>query len=118
TGQGVHEGRDRAVAGAGDVVVVALDLHDRRDLVVAVAVVGQAVAFQGQRGHGGQVLGREHVPHLPRVDLAALAVGHLLDNAGDLDLQPAGQLQLVLGLHDVGDAALAGLRVHPDHGLV
>ena len=29
-----------------------------------------------------------------------------------------GSSSLVLGLHDVGHAALAGLAVHPDHGLV
>ena len=36
----------------------------------------------------------------------------------ELDLQPAGEGEAVLGLHDVGDAALAGLAVHPDDGLV
>ena len=41
-----------------------------------------------------------------------------LDDAGELDLEPARQVQLVLGLHDVGDAALAGLAVDPDDGLV
>ena len=41
-----------------------------------------------------------------------------LDRLGELDLQPPRQVEVVLGLHDVGDAALAGLRVHPDHGLV
>src|SRR5271163_1456432 len=37
---------------------------------------------------------------------------------GELDLQPPRQRQAVVGLHDVGHAALAGLRVDPDHGLV
>ena len=50
--------------------------------------------------------------------LAALAVGDLLDRLGELDLQPPRQHQAVVGLHDVGDAALAGLRVDPDDGLV
>ena len=62
--------------------------------------------------------GLEDVAHLLGRDLAALGVGDLLDHPRELHLQPARQVQLVLGLHDVGDAALAGLRVHPDHGLV
>ena len=41
-----------------------------------------------------------------------------LDDAGELDLQPARQVELVLGLHDVRDAALAGLAVDPDDRLV
>ena len=51
-------------------------------------------------------------------DLAAVGVGVGLDHPGELDLQPARQVQVVLGLHDVRHAALAGLRVDPDHGLV
>src|SRR3712207_7218331 len=50
--------------------------------------------------------------------LAALVVGVPLDDGAELDLQPAGQVEVVLGLHDVGDAALAGLAVDPDDGLV
>jgi hypothetical protein len=42
----------------------------------------------------------------------------VLDRLGELDLQPPRQVEAVLGLHHVGDAALAGLAVHPDHGLV
>ena len=38
--------------------------------------------------------------------------------AGELDLQPAGEVEAVLGLHDVGHAALARLAVDPDDGLV
>src|SRR5690606_153856 len=34
------------------------------------------------------------------------------------DLQAARQVEMVLGRHDVGDAALAGLRVDPDDRLV
>ena len=37
---------------------------------------------------------------------------------GELDLESAGQIEAVLGLHDVGDAALAGLAVDADDGLV
>jgi hypothetical protein len=62
-----------------------------------------------------QVLGREDVPHLLRADLAALGVRDVLHHAGELDLQPARQVEVVLLLHDVRHAALAGLRVDPDH---
>ena len=41
-----------------------------------------------------------------------------LHDAAELDLQPARQVQVVLGLEDVGHAALAGLAVDPDDGLV
>src|ERR1700722_16245927 len=71
-----------------------------------------------QRPHRRDVLVGEGVPHLLRGDLAAFSVGDLLDHSGELDLQPARQRQAVVGLHDVGHAALAGLRVDPDHGLV
>ncbi|KPC76802.1 hypothetical protein ADL26_04895, partial [Thermoactinomyces vulgaris] len=37
---------------------------------------------------------------------------------GELDLHPARQVQLVVVLQDVGDTALAGLRVDPDDGFV
>ncbi len=70
----------------------------------------------GRRGRAGTR--RRSRPHLLGRDLAALVVGVLLDDPGELDLQPAGQVEAVLGLHDVGDAALAGLAVHPDDRLV
>src|SRR5260370_41664409 len=41
-----------------------------------------------------------------------------LDHPGELDLQAAGKIQLMFGLHDVRDAALARLRVDPDDRLV
>ena len=73
---------------------------------------------QRDRRTPGQVLGLERLPHLRRRDLAAVGVGARLDDLAELDLQPARQVQVVLGPHDVGDAALAGLAVDPDHGLV
>src|SRR5690606_26169430 len=117
-GERVDERRDRAVAAADDLVQVVLDADGGDDLVVALAVAGDAVADELQRGDPVQVLRLEDVAHLLRGDLATLGVGDLLDHPRELHLQPARQVELVLGLHDVGDAALAGLRVHPDHGLV
>ena len=41
-----------------------------------------------------------------------------LNDARELDLQATWQFQIVGGRHEVGDATLAGLRVHADNGLV
>jgi len=41
-----------------------------------------------------------------------------LDATRELDLQPPGKVEPVVSLHDVRDAALAGLTVHADHSLV
>ncbi|MCO5611506.1 hypothetical protein L7F22_065759 [Adiantum nelumboides] len=117
-GQRVDERRDRAVAAAGDLVQVGLDAHGGDDLVGALAVAGQPVADELERGLAVEVLDVEGVAHRLGLDLAALGVGELLDDVAELDLQPARQVELVLGLHDVGDAALAGLAVDPDDGLV
>ena len=70
------------------------------------------------RGGDGQVLVGEDAPQLVGRDLAAAVVGAPLHDLAELDLQPARQVEVVLGLHQVGDAALAGLAVDPDHGLV
>ena len=116
----VDERRERAVAGADDLGLLAVDLDGGLDRVGAAVGLGgdDPLADPLQRAHRCQVLVGEDVPHLLRRDLAALAVGDLLDHLGELDLQPARQVQAVVGLHDVGDAALAGLRVDPDDGLV
>ena len=50
--------------------------------------------------------------------LAAARVGDRLHLLREVDLQPARQLEAVLGLHQVGDAALARLRVDADDRLV
>jgi hypothetical protein len=42
----------------------------------------------------------------------------VLYHAGELDLQPPRQVEIVFLLHDVGHAALAGLRIDPDDRLV
>src|SRR4051794_33250559 len=120
--QRVDERGDRAVAlpgdGHRDAAVLELDGHLVELLPVrAVPVAGQREpAPRGARL--GQVLAAEGRPHLRGGDLAALVVGLPLDDAGELDLQPARQVEVVLGLHDVGDAALAGLAVDPDDRLV
>ena len=67
---------------------------------------------------GGQVLIGEDLPQLLRGDLRARGLGVLLHDPGELDLGPAGQVDAVLALEQVGHATLAGLGVHADHGLV
>src|SRR3954471_2771743 len=120
--QRVDERCDRAVApsldGHGDAGVGQLHHH----LVELLTVRPVPVADKAQSAPGrvrvGQVLVAKRGPHLLGGDFAALVVGVPLDDRAELDLQPARQVEVVLGLHDVGDAALAGLAVHPDHGLV
>ncbi len=116
-GQRVAERVDRPVAHPDDLVVA---IRTR----VTVAAI-RSTPFWLDVDHdfnveraGREVLAGEDLVHLGGVDLAAFAVGVALDDLAELDLQPTRQVELVLGLHDVGDAALAGLRVHPDHGLV
>ena len=75
-------------------------------------------AGQLQRAARLQVLELEDLPQASGADLTALGVGHHLDDAAELDLQSTRQVEVVLGPHDVRDAALAGLRVDPDDRLV
>src|SRR5262249_3243686 len=65
-----------------------------------------------------QVLLLEALPDLRRSDLAALCLRDPLDRLRELDLRPARQVEPVLGLHYVGDAALPRLAVHADDRLV
>ena len=58
------------------------------------------------RRSGRQVLVVEDRPDLLARDLAALGIGLGLHDAGELDLQPAGQVERVVGLEQVGDPPL------------
>src|SRR5690606_15511019 len=60
----------------------------------------------------------EDRPELLGVDLPTVGVGVLLHDARELDLQAPGQVQVPGRGEQVGDTALAGLRVDADHGLV
>src|SRR5258708_23398567 len=60
----------------------------------------------------------KHRPDIRRAGLLASAVGPVLDNAAELDLKRARQLQTVVGLQQIGDAALPRLAVDADHRLV
>ena len=115
---GVHERGDRAVAGAVQLAHLAVDVDVHVELVLLPRGRRGVHGVQLQRGLAEEVLALEGLPDRRRRHLAALAVGLLLHRAAELDLQPARQVELVLGLHHVGDAALAGLAVDADDGLV
>ena len=113
----MHEGGDRPVALAHHGAVLAVDQQlsgDRRRAVVGADLVGQQLDPPGSE----KVLLRESGPHVRRADLGAGVLGDGLNGPRELDLQPPGQVEAVLGLHDVGDPALAGLAVDPHHRFV
>src|SRR5690606_35289767 len=120
--QRVEEGRDRTVAAADQGGLLAVDGGLDRQGVHAVAVGGGLARGDLDAAPGvvrvGQVLVLEDLPDVLRRDLAALGVRLRLDDLGELDLHPARQVQVVVVLQDVGDTALAGLRVDPDDRLV
>ena len=120
TTQRFDESGKRTITCAADLGLHPVDLDGRGDS-------GRAAVFLGgvdplldalQRQDGSEILLGERVPHFLRRDLTALTLGDLLDYLGKLDLQPSRQCQPVVGLHDVGHPAFAGLRVDSDHGLV
>ena len=99
---------------------VQTDLQDGAALVLRVGGDGgdAVVAPPGGAIRGGQVLVREDLPQLLRRDLGTGRLRVLLHGTRELDLGAAGQVDPVLALEQVGHTALAGLRVHADHGLV
>src|SRR5258706_14303103 len=60
----------------------------------------------------------KHGPDIRRTGLLASAVGPVLDDAAEFDLKRAWQLETVVGLQQIGDAALPRLAVDADHRLV
>src|SRR6266436_2014756 len=60
----------------------------------------------------------KHGPDIRRIGLLAGAVGPVLDDAAEFDLKRARQLETVIGLQQIGDAALPRLAVDADHRLV
>src|SRR5699024_75295 len=118
--QGVGVRGQRTVTPAGDGLVLTVDHQLGGDGGVIVLGLGVLDAQGDLLNRGGtvQVLGGEDIPHLLGVDLTTLGVGDVLDHGGELHLHGPWHLQTVVGLHDVGDAALAGLGVHTDDSLV
>src|SRR5258706_11290941 len=60
----------------------------------------------------------KHGPDIRRARLLAGAVGPVLDDAAEFDLKRARQLETVVGLQQIGDAALPRLAVYADHRVV
>src|SRR3954470_23626282 len=60
----------------------------------------------------------KHRPDIRRAGLLAGAVGPVLHDAAEFDLLRARQLKTVVGLQQIGDAALPRLAVDADHRLV
>src|SRR5450755_3528879 len=115
-GQRRAERRDGAVPAARQGVLGAEGAHRRGDALDA--LLTHRAELDQLEGAGLQVLVGEDLPHLRRVHLAARIFGVPLDHVAELDLQAPRQVQMVVALHDVGHAALAGLRIDPDDGLV
>jgi hypothetical protein len=117
----VDEGVDRAVALPRWVSVTrscsrGLDRYRRscsprcsRHAVRDVAVGGAVLL---------QVFAREQFVDVAGRDFAAAGVGVALDHAREFDLQAARQFEAVFLFQQVGHAALAGLAVDADHGVV
>ena len=74
------------------------------------------------RGHAGlfdrQILVLEQTPDIPVLDFLLGRVSVVLHDLVEFDLQTLGQVKIVVGLEQVGHAALAGLRVDANDGLV
>ena len=118
----VDEGVDRAVAGALDAACAGPTTSTSAASLTSLPAVPCAssstlvlrrrdAAARRTRARTAST-GRAPVSSLPR------RVHHGLHHLAELDLQPARQLQPVLALQQVGDAALARLAVDADHGLV
>src|SRR6267154_1132011 len=60
----------------------------------------------------------KHGPDIRRARLLASAIGPILDDAAEFDLKRARQLETVVGLQQIGDAALPRLAVDADHRVV
>src|SRR3954465_7773687 len=60
----------------------------------------------------------KHSPDIRGTGLLASAVGPLLNDAAEIDLKRARQFETVVGLQQIGDAALPRLAVHADHRFV
>ncbi len=115
-----HEGIDGAVAHALRAVDIPVDAHlgvhfhgirPRR-------ILGQLVRDVAIRRRARDVLRVEDVPDVVRSHLTSGVVHDFLHHLRELDLHAPRQVDAVLALQQVADAALARLGVHADHGLV
>src|SRR5699024_8437101 len=112
--------RDRAVALSKDLGFLTVVDHggvNRGIFIVAISIIDLKGSYF-QRSGALQVLLVEDIPHVLGVDLAAFGIGDLLHHVGKFWLHGAWHLDAVVGLHDVGNATLAGLGVNANDGFV
>src|SRR3954471_16254171 len=99
-----------------DALVTAI--HNRRIDDRAPVSIGKGAVFDEIDLAVTEISLGKHGPDIRRAGLLASAVGPVLDNAAELDLKRARQLQAVVGLQQIGDAALSRLAIDADHRLV
>src|SRR5213075_243605 len=116
--QRIDKGGDRPVADAFDLPLGAVDFDGRGDAPLAGPRLGQDAVIDQLDAVPAEIGVLEQGPDRLAGDFLAGAVGDLLHNPAEFDLQPARQIEPVIGLEDIGDAALAGLAVDPDHRLI
>src|SRR5712671_7870293 len=114
--QSIDERVERAAAMAFDYALVAA-IHDRR-IDRAPVGIGKGAVFDEIDFALTEISLAKHGPDIRRAGLLASAVGPVLDDAAEFDLKRARQLQTVVGLQQIGDAALPRLAVDADHRLV
>src|SRR6202035_4352883 len=98
-----------------DALVAAI--HDRR-IDRAPVSIGKGAVFDEIDLALTEISLAKHGPDIRRADLLASAVGPDLDEAVEFDLKRARQLETVVGLQQIGHAALPRLAVDADHRLV
>ena len=115
----MNERVDRSVARARQLDFAALDRKPRdHALDRSSGAVLRAMVDERERPRRCGVFAIERRPDLGSRQLLAGRVGDLLDHLAELDLQKTRQRQPVVALEQVRDAALAGLAVHANHGII
>src|SRR6266446_2422674 len=92
-------------------------IHDRR-IDRAPVSIGKGAVFDEIDLALTEISLAKHAPDIRRAGLLASSVGPVLDDAAEFDLKRAWQLETVIGLQQIGDAALPRLAVDADHRLV
>src|SRR5947208_14949536 len=98
-----------------DALVAAI--HDRR-IDRAPVGIGKGAVFDEIDLALTEISLAKHGPDIRRAGLLASALGPVLHDAAEVDLKRARQLQTVVGLRQIGDAALPRLAVDADHRVV
>src|SRR5712672_1035845 len=114
--QAIDERVERAAAMAFDDALVAV-IHDRR-VDRAPVSIGKGAVFDEIDLALTEIRLAKHGPDIRRAGLLAGALGPVLDDAAEFDLKRARQLETVVGLQQIGDAALPRLAVDADNRLV